>query len=363
MHTHPRWYFLPFLVAALVLSIFLFSVRDILPPFVIALVIAWLFDPVLDRLQKYGFRRTLAISIVYVLFAALFLITLRSLMPAIVHQGKQLPSEFPSYSQKFMDICSAQMEKHQDMLRKFGLPSTPETALQRYGSPVTGWITDRLQDLNKIVVSNLGKALWLVLIPLLAFYLLNDIDYIHKKVILLIPNTWRPKSQEILSRIGRVFGSYVRGLVIVCTLYGLTSSLILTIFGVRYSIIIGLLSGLLYAVPFLGAILITLMVFLVALATKGLGFAILMAVVMFLLNQVLFDMFISPRILGKSVGLHPVLSIFALLAGQKLFGFVGMILAVPIAASIQEIVLEFNPELRNDTRPCRPKRASKKRRA
>ncbi|MDI6827371.1 MAG: AI-2E family transporter, partial [Armatimonadota bacterium] len=197
-------------------------------------------------------------------------------------------------------------------------------------------------------LENLSKAIWLVLIPLSAFYFLNDIERIRRKSALLIPKQYRERVIEVASRVGRVFSSYVRGLIVVCLLYSIGTTIILMIIKLKYGIILGLLAGVLYAVPYIGAITITLLVFLVGLATYQHGafaHATLAGLLMIALNQT-FDLGITPRILGKSVGLHPILSLMALLAGGKLFGIVGMILAVPVAASIQEIVFEFYPELK-----------------
>jgi predicted PurR-regulated permease PerM len=120
---------------------------------------------------------------------------------------------------------------------------------------------------------------------------------------------------------------------------------------VQYSILIGLFAGILYAVPYVGASSTALLVFLVALATHNDNslHAAWVPPIAVLINNQAFDLFISPRILGKSVGLHPVLSLFALLAGGQLFGLAGMVLAVPIAASIQEIIFEIYPLLRKST--------------
>jgi predicted PurR-regulated permease PerM len=354
-----HWHTIIATIVLVVFIVFLYRVREILPPFIISIIIAWLLDPVIDRMQRYGLSRFAGVCTVYIVFLTVFILTLRFLIPIVVHEVQQLPTDFPKYSEKFLERCSSYMEKHKQVLVKLGLPSTPEKVIQKYSTPVTKWIASKLKDLQKLVLSHAEKALWLILIPLLSFYLINDLDRLRNKVVLIIPSIWRQRSTEILSKIARVFGSYVRGLIVVCLLYGVVSSAILASFGVRYGVVIGLISGILYAVPFLGAILITLMVFLVALATKGLAFGILMALVMFILNQVVFDMLLTPRIIGKSVGLHPVLSLFALFAGQELFGLPGMILAVPIAASIQETILEFSPELRGNKKVLKTHRKTK----
>lgn len=342
-----QWYHILLLVVVIAIAaIFLYLVRGILPPFVIAFAAAWLLDPILDRLQKRGYPRLLAISAVYLAFLGLFVVGLVFLVPAVVRQTKQLAEDFPSYVHSVETYASDAMAAHHDTLVRLRLPTTPSELIDKYSQYLTARSVVALRGTGNWLAANAAKTLWLILIPLLSFYFLNDIDRIRERSALFVPAQWRERTIAVLSKVGAVFSSYVRGLIVVCILYAAVSTIVLTVAGVKYGIILGLISGLLYAVPFVGAILITLMIFLVALATKGLAFAALMTVVMFLLNQLAFDMVITPRVVGRSVGLHPVLSLFALMAGQQLFGLVGMVLAVPVAASIQEVIFELYPELR-----------------
>jgi len=360
----PQWYHILALAAAIaIIFTFLYLVRSVLPPFLIALAIAWLLDPLLDRLQKRGCPRVLAVAGVYALFLAVFVVGLIFLVPAVIEQAKELGRDFPGYSERFITFAADFMERHHSTLITFKLPTTLQEVFVQYGDQVTKAVTSGIRHTSEFIVSNLSMALWFILIPLVAFYLLNDIDRIRKRSALFIPAQWRPRTTEVLSKMGAVFSSYVRGLIIVCLLYGIATTIVLAAFNLKYGIILGLLAGVLYAVPYLGAILTTVLVFLVGLATyeHGVAQAAWAALGMVALNQ-LFDMLITPKILGKSVGLHPVLSLFALMAGGQLFGLVGMVLAVPVAASIQEIILEFYPELRPGRKGKRPRRKSPRKR-
>ena len=343
----PCYQILALSLAIAVLVTFLYLVRGVLPPFVIAFAIAWLLDPVLDRLQARKCPRLLAISAVYLAFLGAFVIGLIFLVPAIIEQGKQLGHDLPGYAERVRVVAADFMKSHHALLVKFKLPTTLEGVFSEYGSQVSASATSGVQIAGNWIAANLSKALWIILIPLVAFYFLVDTDRIKSRSVLFIPERWRDRTTEVLSKVGSVFSSYVRGLIIVCLLYGVTTTIVLSAFQLKYGIILGLVSGILYAVPFLGAILITLLVFVVDLAAHGFGHALMMAGVMVILNQLIFDMFVTPKIVGKSVGLHPVLSLFALMAGGQLFGLAGMVLAVPIAASVQEVILELKPELRS----------------
>lgn len=362
MQARTQWYHIFTLaVATAVLVYFLYLVRDVLPPFIIALAAAWLLDPLLERLQKRGCPRILAVSAVYVAFLAVFVVGLIFLVPALIEQAKQLAQDFPAYSDRLKTLATGFMEDNRSTLLRFHLPTTLEEAFAKYGNQVSIRASSGIQFISNWIAGNLSKALWIILIPLVSFYLLNDIDRIKRRSVLFIPEQWRPRATEVLSKVGTVFSSYVRGLVVVCLLYGVVTAITLTGLKLSYSIILGLLAGILYAVPYIGAIGTVLIVFLVGLATYPHGFAqaATVALAMIILNQV-FDLLITPKILGKSVGLHPVLSLFALMAGGRLFGLAGMILAVPVAASIQEVVFEFYPELRPVPEKKQKRKAVKK---
>jgi predicted PurR-regulated permease PerM len=151
-------------------------------------------------------------------------------------------------------------------------------------------------------------------------------------------------------QVGAVFAGYLRGLCIVCTGYAVVNWLVLGLgFRVNYALVLALFSGILYAVPYIGAVATIALGAIVAFATPGhtTGYVLGVAASLLVTNQV-FDQVVTPRVVGGLVGLHPVLSIFALAVGGELFGLIGMILAVPLAASIQVILVELIPAL---TRP------------
>lgn len=358
--TGSRWYTAGVIAAIAILVAVLYAVRSTLPPFLIAFAIAWLLDPVLDRLQARGVRRVWAVLFIYAAFLAVFVVGILFLVPAVIDQAKQLGSDFPEYSARFTQYASETFEKHHDTLVRFKLPTTLREVFSRYGDQVNAQIGAGVSLATGFITANLSRALWIILVPIIAFYFLMDIDRMRKKAALLIPESVRPRAMDVLSRVGAVFSSYVRGLLIVCLMYGIVTTIVLSLLHLKYGMILGLLAGILYAVPYLGAIVTMLLVFLVGLATypHGVSQAIWPTLAMIVLNQLIFDPVITPRIIGKSVGLHPVLSLFALLAGGQLFGLVGMILAVPVAASIQEVVFEFCPQLKAEPK-SRPKRKSK----
>lgn len=348
-----RWYHaLGLAIACALLFAFLYAVRSVLPPFLIAFAIAWLLDPLLDRLEARGWPRVLAVAGVYLVFLAVFVVALVFLVPVVIDQSKQLTRDFPAYADRFKAFASQLMADNRDLLLRFHLPTTFQEVIARFGQNAEKDVSHALQVVTGWITANLSKVLWFILVPLIAFYLLNDIDRMRTKAVIFIPEEFRDKTTRVLSRIGTVFTNYVKGLLLVSLIYSVVTMTLLLALKLQYAVIIGLLAGILYAVPYVGAFVTILIVFLVGLATysSGVSHAVATAVAQLVVNQT-FDQLLTPRILGKSVGLHPVLSLFALLVGGHLFNLVGMILAVPVAASIQEIIFEFYPELRGPEKP------------
>jgi predicted PurR-regulated permease PerM len=215
-----------------------------------------------------------------------------------------------------------------------------------------------MSNLLNYVTSLLGKLLWLVLIPIIAFFAMVDLPRIRQRMLDMIPRGSRPSVQSLLRALGVVWTGYLKGLTTVAILYGITMAVLFTLLGLRYSIVLGTLAGLLYLVPYIGALSIALtsglvaffggegqVLWLFAVTAHSWKYTLLVVGTAMVVNT-LFDQLLVPRIVGGSVGLHPIASIFALIVGAKLFGIWGMLLAMPVAASLWIVVLALFPSLR-----------------
>jgi predicted PurR-regulated permease PerM len=192
------------------------------------------------------------------------------------------------------------------------------------------------------------NLIWLVIVPILTFYALSDFHLIYTKALLLVPREHRHIVQEITAEVSAVFGKYMRGLGLVCLLNGLATALLLVVFGIPFPLILALLAGMLYAVPYVGPVVAIGLIGLISLMQGTLVGMLLLVGVLIFINSVLFDQLITPRLLGRQVGLHPILSIIAFLAGNVLAGVPGLLLAVPVAASLQIVILHLVPKLRQE---------------
>lgn len=349
---------------------FISALWVVLPPFIIALALAYLLDPFVSYLQKKGPSRFVASLLVFLAFVIIFGGAIVYLVPKFIMQIGDFTSDLPEYYDKGSAFLSELMAKFRPLLRRFQAPTTAAEAIDAFSGQIKVVAESAAKLLSVILREVMAKTVWLVLIVILTFILLKDLDRIRAKFIFLLPDSYRDRVLTGGRLVGNVFMRYLQGLVLVCFLYGLFSGVIFSIFGLRYSLLIGLAAGLLYAVPYIGSTATSLIVFLVSIAQRPdqIYLAVILVAISLALNQV-FDMLLSPRILGGAVGLHPAFSILALMFGGAAFGVPGMVLAVPVAASIQVILCEAFPKLREPlskfdvkAKAKTPRRARRKRR-
>jgi len=326
----------------------LYAVRAIWLPLGLAFLLATVLDPVVDRMEQRGWNRTWATAFIF----GSFLIILGGLLvlatPYLLDQGIEIQKGFTRY---FPDTSRAGMLKS---FHKMSLPDTTaqlglrifegiQTAFQRSSS----WLT----EYGMSVLSNL---VWVVIIPIVGFYALRDFHLILAKMLLLIPPKHRSSVEVGVSEVTRIFGRFLRGLAIVSGLNGLATWLLLMVLHVPSAFLLGMIAGVLYSVPYIGAMLTIVLTGAVAFIGGGVSMLVTATVASMVMHQIVFDQIITPRILGGQVGLHPIISIVALLVGNVLLGIVGMILAVPVAACIQIAILALYPKLAAVEIPSEP---------
>ncbi len=330
----------------LALGLFLYLVRDTLPPFLIGFAAASLLDPVLDRMQRRGWSRRAAAVVVFGLFLILFAGVALVLIPAAVQQAAEFVANAPGYYGELARRLQEAMGARHDLLTRLGLPTTTSQMLARYQPQLTGFLQTLVQRLLQFFAGSAAKLVWVAIIPIVTFYALLEIDAMRARIVHLVPHRHRPRLLDLSERIGAVFSGYARGLILVCAANGVVIGVVLALgFRLSYALMIGLVAGVLYAVPYVGAISTVAIAGLVAVATHhSTGYIVGVLLTLLAINQ-LFDQLITPRVVGEQVGLHPVVSLFALTAGGALFGLAGMILAVPVAASLKVVMLSLWPQL------------------
>jgi predicted PurR-regulated permease PerM len=318
--------------------------RGIWFPVAIAFVLAMVLDPTVDRLENRGCSRPLATTLVFLFFIAGSVLATIVLSPGISDQAgamaRDLGRLFPDPDHPDLVV--------QRMLAKLNAHPVLRNALRDAAREGTQRLSQTLLSASDLALAWAPNLVWFLIVPVLAFYTLNDFHRIYAKAILLVPPQHRPLAQTLIAEISAVFGKYLRGLATVCFLLAICSALLLYAFHNPYWQLLGLMAGLLYAVPVAGPLFTFCLVVLVTMVTATPGQALLVGGLLLLLTNGIFDQVVTPRVVGRHVGLHPILTILALLLGYQVWGITGMLIAVPLAASVQTVVLHLVPKLRTD---------------
>jgi len=343
------------LLALLALAIWKlsFAVLAICTPFVVALGLALLLDPLVDRLEERGMRRWMGVGLVFsILLVVVGLIGYYG-VPALVGQTKQLADNGPRYLADLKAYSDNFLEHHHKILG-MKMPANFNAVSKDLTDRATTLLGTSTGRASSFLLGSITTLFEIVISLIVTFYLLLDIDRFRARMFYLAPKPARAPMRIIFKDIGNVFSEYLRGMLIVSALYGVGTLALLLILSIfkhdlfQYALLIGVAGGLLYTIPYLGPLVTAVITFLVAFAAGGIEFGGIAVLLTLFLNQ-LFDNVITPRVVGGGVGLHPIASLFALTLGGTLFGVWGMLLSVPVAASVQVILFRLFPILTTPT--------------
>jgi predicted PurR-regulated permease PerM len=326
------------LLAALAFIGFLYLFRSILLPFVAGMILAYFLDPVADRLERFGLSRALATTLIVASFLVGFVIALMLVVPILVSQLAEFITRIPHYVTRLQFIVT---DFDPDWLsRTLGVePSSLREGLSGLLTQAAGFLTTLFQSLW-----NSGRALidiagLFVITPVVAFYMLLDWDRMVDRVDSLIPRDHLNTVRQIATDIDRSLAGFVRGQGTLCLVLGIYYALGLTLVGVNFGLLIGLFAGFVSFIPYVGAALGLVLAVGVALVQFWPEWHMILLVAgIFVVGQTIEGNILQPKLVGRSVGLHPVWLIFALFAFGLLFGFVGLLIAVPAAAAIGVLV-------------------------
>jgi predicted PurR-regulated permease PerM len=321
-------------------------IRDVLQPFLIAIALALLLDPLLTRMQRWGMPRGLSVATTFGLFLAGFVGVLAYVLPLVIHQIQDLLRNIDAYSAKLQDAADMVIQNNADLLQRLQLPQSLTELRQQYGEQVSGFLEGLLKRIFSSLQASAGFLGWVVIVPLVTLYLLADLERIRARLFHLVPPDRRDAVLRLSVEVARVFGAYLRGLTLICLAYSATVFLMLELgFHLPYSLVIGLVAAVLYAIPYLGQITLVIAACLVAWTTgHSLGYVGGVAAALVFVGQC-YDQVITPRVMGQQVGIHPVVGVFALMVGGNLFGLPGMALAVPVAACSRVVLIHLFPRL------------------
>ncbi|MFA0757969.1 MAG: hypothetical protein PVTTEEND_000067 [Candidatus Fervidibacter sp.] len=337
---------LALLIGLFVVALFLWRIRSILPLFLLGFFLAYLLDPLVDRLQERGLSRGMATTVIFFLFALLAFFVLLLVLPPLIGQATELVQGCLPPKGRYYLLAQELLDTIERRILRGDLPPFVEQSLQQVGEQLGQWLLASLQG----VLSSLSGLLSLILVPLIAFYALQIYDPLRERVRWWVPPEYREVGANLARDIGALVGRYVRGYLALCLVVGITDIAFLTIcqqvFGMQFALAIGALGGASYAVPYFGALVTTLTGALAAYTTAQhhpVLCALVVAVGLIAINQV-FDWLIMPKVVGQRVGLHPLTVLFAVTAGGTMMGILGMVLAVPVAGAIKLVLQTLLPD-------------------
>lgn len=328
----------------------LYAVRGTLPIFLVALLLAYAFEPGLQRLEKRGYTRSAAVGLVFLVFLLLF-VCLLALLASAWQQVQALSANFPKYQEQAV-VVSDTIRQRLDDLR---LPKDVKTSIAEAITDAQHRAPQRISGfLQSAITWMLGSVGYLgvvcIVLPIITFWLMMEMSALRNRALMLVPPLYRRDVTEVGQKINEILGRYVRGQLIICSLFGILCTVAFHIlsftYGMGYPLVLGLLAAVVYIIPYIGMASIALAAGATAYFTASAPVpCALIAVGCCVAFNLILDYGVTPRVVGQGVGLHPLMVIFALLSGAQLGGVPGMILAVPLFASLRVILIYLFPQL------------------
>ena len=316
-------------ITILVICVLLWQLGNVILPFILGGAIAYCLDPIADRLEKWGLGRVASVAVIALIATLMFILLFLLVIPTLIQQTAALIEEAPrlfdqlqaALTNRFPDIM-VEGSTIRDQLIAIG-----EAIQSKGGEVVNGVLSSALGLINMLVL--------LVVVPVVAFYLLLDWDNMVANIDEMLPRDHAPVIRDLATKVDNTLASFIRGQGTVCLVLGTYYAIALMIAGLNFGLVIGFVAGLISFIPYIGALIGgALAIGLALFQFWGEWVSIAIVGGIFFVGQFLEGNILTPKLVGNSVGLHPVWLLFALSVFGSLFGFVGMLVAVPLAATI-----------------------------
>jgi len=337
------------LAIAILTGVLIYLLAPVLTPFIVAALLAYIADPLVDKLEERKISRTAGVTIVFVVLTSIALLLLLIMIPLLQKQIIQLASNLPGYFDTLQKSVLPWVEQQFGLdMQLMDIQSIKES-LQSHAKQAGTFAMSVMGSVTRSGLAIMGLLANLVLIPVVAFYLLRDWDIFVARIHELIPRSIEPVIVKLARQSDEVLGAFLRGQILVMLSLGSVYSIGLWLAGIKYALLIGLIAGIVSFVPYLGLIIgLALAGTAAVFQYQDITHLVYVAIV-FGFGQLLESMLLTPMLVGDRIGLHPVAVIFAVLAFGQLFGFVGVLLALPVAAIVAVILRYLHEQYLNST--------------
>lgn len=338
-----------FLVTLLVLlTIFVFTkvsfllrpigsfIEILLLPMLLTGLLYYLLNPIVDWLEKYKISRTAAISVLFVLIGLLLVWGLAVAIPSIQEQVTSFAQNLPSNIQKIESHVTTLLENEQfEQLRPTALEMLNKvndqiiSYAQKFSSSAVNWASSLISTASQIIVA-------ILIMPFILFYLLRDGQQLNAHVTQYLPTKWRSSVSKVLTDVNSQLSNYVRGQVTVAIIVALMFSVMFSLIGLNYPVTLGVMAGFLNLIPYLGSFLAMIPAVILGLIAGPV--MLIKVLIVFMVEQTIEGRFVTPLIIGSSLSIHPITILFVLLTAGQMYGVLGVLLGIPIYASIKVVV-------------------------
>ncbi|OWU79429.1 AI-2E family transporter [Phaeobacter sp. 22II1-1F12B] len=316
-------------IAAAVFVLLLWLLGDVLLPFVIGSAIAYMIDPMADRLERAGLSRAAATAVITIGAILTFALVTLLIVPTLISQTAGLIDTLPQLTNRFQAFLG---ERFPELLEE---GSTIRQTLVSIGESIRERAPQVAETLLGSALSLINIGVLLVIVPVVSVYMLLDWDRMIARIDELLPREHAPTIRRLASEIDDTMAAFIRGMGLVCLILGTYYAVALMIVGLNFGLVVGFIAGLVTFIPYLGALIGGVLAIGLALFQFwGDWLSIGIVAGIFVVGQIVEGNFLTPKLVGDSVGLHPVWLLLALAVFGTLFGFVGMLVAVPVAAAL-----------------------------
>ena len=320
-------------VALAVLFALLWFLGDVILPFLVGGAVAYFMDPVCDRLERLGLSRTAATAVLTLAAVLVVVLLVLAVIPTLIQQLGALVNAAPAIASQFQTFLLERFPELQDRT------STIRQTLEQIATAIQAKGGELAQGLLSSALGLINAVVFIVVVPVVAFYMLMDWDHMVAKLDAILPRDHAPIVRRLAAEIDETLSAFVRGQLTVCLLLGTFYSVALMVAGLQFGLIVGAIAGAITFIPYVGALVGgALAIGLALFQFWGDWLSIGIVAAIFAFGQFIEGNILTPKLVGESVGLHPVWLIFALSAFGSVFGVVGMLVAVPVAAALGVLI-------------------------